>query len=142
MAISFSTYDVSYDIREKSKIIKWIVEVIENEGFKVGDINFIFCSDEYILQTNRKFLNHDYTTDIISFDYSSRRKISGDIIISIPTVTQNAERFSVSFYQEILRVIVHGVLHLMGYKDGTDDEKEKMRQAENLSLLFFETNFQ
>lgn len=141
MAISFSTYDISYNIPDKDKISDWITEVIENEGFKLGDVNYFFCSDEYILKINRQYLNHDYTTDIITFDYSTRRKISGDIVISIPTVTLNAERFQVSFQQEVLRVIIHGILHLIGYKDSTDDEKEQMRQAENLSLLFLETNF-
>jgi rRNA maturation RNase YbeY len=141
VAISFSTYDISYNIPDKDKISDWITEVIENEGFKLGDVNYFFCSDEYILKINRQYLNHDYTTDIITFDYSTRRKISGDIVISIPTVTLNAERFQVSFQQEVLRVIIHGILHLIGYKDSTDDEKEQMRQAENLSLLFLETNF-
>ncbi|WP_462318816.1 rRNA maturation RNase YbeY [Marinilabilia sp.] len=141
MAISFSTYDITYNIPDKDKISDWINEVIENEGFKLGDVNYFFCSDEYILKINRQYLNHDYTTDIITFDYSTRRKISGDIVISIPTVTLNAERFQVSFQQEVLRVIIHGILHLIGYKDSTDDEKEQMRQAENLSLLFLETNF-
>ncbi|PWD99731.1 rRNA maturation RNase YbeY [Marinilabilia rubra] len=141
MAISFSTYDVSYNVPDKDKIDSWICEVIENEGYRCGDIHYVFCSDEYILKTNREYLNHDYTTDIITFDYSTRRKISGDVIISIPTVSLNAERYNVSFHQELLRVIIHGILHLIGYKDATEEEKEQMRKAENLSLLFFETNF-
>lgn len=141
MSISFSTYSITYNLPDKDKIIAWITEVIENEGFKLGDIHYIFCSDEYILETNQKYLNHNYTTDIITFDYTTRHKISGDIIISIPTVSMNAERFNVSFFQELLRVIIHGILHLVGYKDGSKAEKEEMRKAENLSLLFFETNF-
>ncbi len=107
----------------------------------VGDINYIFCSDNYILETNRNFLSHDYTTDIITFDYSKRRSLSGDILISIPTVSFNAERFGVTFFNELLRVMIHGVLHLLGYKDSTDQEKEEMRRAEDISLLFYETNF-
>jgi len=94
------------------------------------------------LESNKKFLSHNYLTDIITFDYSTKRKISGDVLISIPTVSVNAERFGVTFYNELLRVIIHGVLHLMGYDDHTDEEKQSMRNAENIALLFYETNFQ
>jgi rRNA maturation RNase YbeY len=141
VAISFSTYDITYNLPEKQKIIDWINQVVENKYFKLGEISYIFCSDDYILEINRKFLNHDYTTDIITFDYTTRQKISGDILISIPTVRANAKRFEVSFFNELLRVIIHGILHLVGYNDVTSEEKVEMRNAENLSLLFFETNF-
>lgn len=141
MAISYSSYDIEYNLAGKEQISKWITQVIENKDFIVGDINYIFCSDNYILETNRKFLSHDYTTDIITFDYSKRRRISGDVLISIPTVSFNAERFGVTIFNELLRVMIHGVLHLMGYKDSTDKEKEEMRRAEDISLLFYETNF-
>ena len=141
MAISYSSYDIEYNLPGKEQISQWITQVIENKNFIVGDINYIFCSDNYILETNRKFLSHDYTTDIITFDYSKRRRISGDVLISIPTVSYNAERFGVTFFNELLRVMIHGVLHLMGYKDSTDKEKEEMRRAEDISLLFYETNF-
>ncbi|MBZ4676270.1 MAG: Endoribonuclease YbeY [Anaerophaga sp.] len=141
MAISYSSYDIEYNLPEKQQISNWITQVIENKDFMVGDINYIFCSDNYILETNRNFLSHDYTTDIITFDYSKRRSLSGDILISIPTVSFNAERFGVIFFNELLRVMIHGVLHLLGYKDSTDQEKEEMRRAEDISLLFYETNF-
>lgn len=142
MPISFSTYDIEYQLPNTEKIAEWIAEVIENEGFRIGEINYLFCSDDYILESNKKFLSHDYLTDIITFDYSTKRKISGDVLISIPTVSVNAERFGVTFYNELLRVIIHGVLHLIGYDDHSDEEKEAMRNAENLALLFYETNFQ
>jgi rRNA maturation RNase YbeY len=141
VAISYSSYDIEYNLAGNEQISKWITQVIENKDFIVGDINYIFCSDNYILETNRKFLSHDYTTDIITFDYSKRRRISGDVLISIPTVSFNAERFGVTFFNELLRVMIHGVLHLMGYKDSNDKEKEEMRRAEDISLLFYETNF-
>lgn len=142
MSISFSTYDIEYQLPNTEKIAEWITEVIENKGFRAGEINYLFCSDDYILESNKKFLSHDYLTDIITFDYSTKRKISGDVLISIPTVSINAERFGVTFYNELLRVIIHGVLHLIGYDDYSDEEKEAMRNAENLALLFYETNFQ
>ncbi len=141
MAISFSSIDLTYNLPHARNIESWISDIIENKRFRVGDIHCNFCSDKYIIEANNKFLSHNYTTDIITFDYSTHRKISGDILISIPTVTQNAERFEVSFFNELLRVIIHGVLHLMGYKDGHDSEKEEMRKAEDLSLLLYETNF-
>jgi probable rRNA maturation factor len=142
VSISFSTYDIEYNLPDKEKISGWITEVIENKGFRVSDINYLFCSDKFILESNNKFLSHNYTTDIITFDYSSKRKIAGDILISIPTVSLNAERFGVSFFNELLRVIIHGVLHLMGLNDHSDEEKDVMQNAENLALLFYETNFQ
>ncbi|WP_291856090.1 rRNA maturation RNase YbeY [Marinilabilia sp.] len=142
MPISFSSYDIEYNLPDSDKISQWISEVIENKGFILGAINYFFCSDNFILENNRKYLNHNYTTDIITFDYSGKRKISGDILISIPTVTFNAERFGVSFFNELLRVIIHGVLHLSGLNDHTEEEKVIMRNSENLALLFYETNFQ
>lgn len=142
MSISFSTYDIEYNLPNSDKISHWISEVIEDKGFILGSINYLFCSDNFILENNRKYLNHDYTTDIITFDYSSKRKISGDILISIPTVSFNADRFGVSFFNELLRVIIHGVLHLIGLNDHTEEEKSIMRNTENLALLFYETNFQ
>ncbi len=141
MPISFSTYDIEYRLPDKDKIDHWITEFIESKGFRVGEINYLFCSEDYILESNNKFLSHNYTTDIITFDYSTKRKISGDILISIPTVSSNAERFGVSFYNELLRVIIHGVLHLIGFDDHSDEEKAVMRKNENLALLFYETNF-
>lgn len=141
MPISFSSYDVSYNIPDEATIESWILEVVENEGYKVGHLNFIFCSNEYILINNKQFLSHNYTTDIITFDYTYRRIISGDILISIPTVHDNSIKFECRFFDELLRVIIHGVLHLLGYSDSTTEEKALMRKAEDLALLYYETNF-
>ncbi|MFW6272991.1 MAG: rRNA maturation RNase YbeY, partial [bacterium] len=140
MSISFSTYDLAYECPDKEKIKIWISECIENQGFKIGEINYIFTSDKYIQEINKQFLQHNDTTDIITFDYSTRNKISGDILISIPTVSVNAEFYHVPFFNELLRVIVHGILHLFGYNDSSHEEKIKMRQAEDIALLFYETN--
>ena len=141
MPISFSSYDVSYNIPDEATIKSWILEVVENEEYKVGNLSFIFCSNEYILINNRQFLSHNYTTDIITFDYTYRRIISGDILISIPTVHNNSITFECSFFDELLRVIIHGVFHLMGYSDSTAEETALMRKAEDLALLYYETNF-
>lgn len=106
----------------------------------VGDITVVFCSDEYLLEINKKFLSHDYFTDVITFDYSSEKIISGDIFISIDTVRANSEFYKQDFTKELYRVIVHGVLHLLGYKDKTKNQKRTMRQKEDFYLNKKEVN--
>lgn len=142
MAISFSTYDLPTDPPVTLKNIQlWINQIAENKGFRVGQIDYYFSSDNYIHSVNREFLGHDYPTDIITFDYSLRRKISGDIIIGIPVIQNNSERFGVTFFEELLRVIIHGVLHLMGYPDYTEEEKEVMRGEEDKALKLYQELF-
>ena len=137
--IEFLVEDVKIPSVINDGIKDWISHVINNHLSTVGDISFKFCSDEYILQINNQFLDHDYYTDIITFDYCSRNIISGDILISVDTVSSNAEKYSSSFDKELLRVIIHGVLHLLGFKDSTAAEKEEMRSEENMALSLLPT---
>ena len=120
-------------------LTNWISKVCVDENYNLGDISLIFCSDEYLLDMNRTHLDHDYYTDIITFDYTDNQIVSGDLFISIDRVRDNANDFNVSFEHELHRVIIHGVLHLCGYKDKSDDEEKLMRTKENnaLSLISF-----
>ncbi|MCU4162427.1 rRNA maturation RNase YbeY [Carboxylicivirga caseinilyticus] len=117
----------------------WIESVTKSHGFQLGEINYFFCTDEYILQTNRQYLNHDYYTDIITFDYSLNNVISGDLIISLDTVKSNADLLNISYNTELLRVVIHGILHLCGFKDKTKEEEVKMRELEDQALNLYTT---
>ena len=132
--ISFN-YEIEFEIKDKNPIEIWIEKTIFDNGFKIGEINYIFCNDEYLHKLNVEFLQHDTLTDIISFDNSLGKLISGDIFISVERVEDNAKDFKVSFEEELHRVMIHGVLHYMGFKDKSDSEKEAMRNAENAALL-------
>ncbi len=136
--------DIHYeDVEDLSlteeSLTDWITKVCSKESKEFGDISLIFCSDEYLLEMNRTHLNHDYYTDIITFDYSENQLVSGDLFISIDRVCENASDFNVSFVHELHRVIIHGVLHLCGYKDKSNEEEKLMRSKENeaLSLISF-----
>lgn len=109
-------------------------DIILSEGKKPGEINYIFCDDEYLLQVNREYLKHDYYTDVITFDYVKGKTISGDIFVSLPRIFDNAETLSKDFESEFFRVLAHGVLHLCGYKDKTDQEIAEMRSKEDYYL--------
>lgn len=111
-----------------------VKQLIEEENQETGNISVIFCSDEYLLEMNKTHLNHDYYTDIITFNYVDGNLISGDLFISVDRVKENAVKFDVSFNEELYRVILHGVLHLVGYNDKTDEEKKVMREKENYYL--------
>lgn len=111
-----------------------IKQLINEEKKEAGDISVIFCSDEYLLEMNKEHLNHDYYTDIITFNYVEKNVISGDLFISTDRVRENAGKFEVTFHLELYRVILHGVLHLVGYNDKTDDEKKVMKEKENYYL--------
>ncbi len=127
-------YETDFSLSSEKNLSKWIVNVISSEGFKLEEINYVFCDDDYLHKLNVEFLSHDTLTDIISFDYSVGKIIQGDIFISIERVTDNAKDFGVSFNEELNRVLVHGVLHYCGYKDKTDSEAKVMRSKENLYL--------
>ncbi|WP_299619122.1 rRNA maturation RNase YbeY [uncultured Tenacibaculum sp.] len=127
-------YETDFKIQDEDKTSQWVIECIENEEFEQGELNYIFCDDEYLHKINVEFLQHDTFTDIISFDYTMGKLVSGDIFISIERVKENASQFKVPFEEELHRVIIHGVLHYMGYKDKTDDEKQIMRDKENTCL--------
>jgi rRNA maturation RNase YbeY len=134
--ISFN-YEVAFKLPSETPITKGLTEVIQQENCKVGDINFIFCDDEYLHKLNVEFLNHDTLTDIISFDYSVGKELHGDVFISKERVQENAESFKVNFDAELKRVMVHGILHYCGYKDKTDDDSRIMREKENHYLNLF-----
>ena len=124
-------YEIDFKLSNEEELSEWISSVISSELLKEGDINYIFCDDEYLHKLNVEFLNHDTLTDIISFDYIAGKKLHGDIFISIERVKDNAKDFKVSFEEELNRVLVHGILHYCGYKDKTDDDAKEMRDKEN-----------
>lgn len=132
MAITFNSEDTKFNITgHKREVASWMRMAAQEEGFRVGDVNVIFCSDPYLLEINRQYLHHDYYTDIITFDYCGDCVLSGDLFISVDTVLGNADEYKVMFHVELLRVIIHGVMHLAGYKDKTDADAAKMREREN-----------
>ncbi|MBR6291528.1 MAG: rRNA maturation RNase YbeY [Bacteroidales bacterium] len=137
MSIRFSVQSVDFDLPEPQKVRKWLAEVIRRRGKSVGNINYLFCDDEYLLGVNRQYLDHDTYTDIITFDYVAGGLISGDILISIDRVGENATKFGVPFEHELHRVVVHGVLHLLGQGDKSDDEAREMRRQEEEALALF-----
>jgi probable rRNA maturation factor len=137
MVITFQNQDIAFTLKDKLKIKAWIKRVIEAEKKTLGQLNFVFTSDKNLLATNIQFLNHNTYTDIITFDYCEAQKINGDIIISVERVRENAKTFKVVFEDELKRVIIHGVLHLCGYKDKSKKDVEQMRSKENLALRKF-----
>ncbi len=132
--IRFTTDDTEMPALDERKIGKWIRSVAAEYGFSVGNINYIFCSDERELEVNRQFLGHDYYTDVITFDYSTPTTLNGDIFISLDTVRSNAEMVSTTFDHELLRILIHGVLHLTGQGDKTPETKAQMTQKEEAAL--------
>lgn len=142
MAIIYNIEDLNFSYEGKKRTTtNWIKKVIESETAKVGDISIIFCSDSYLLNINNKYLDHNYYTDIITFDYCDQtgenRLISGDLFISIDTVSDNAKNLDIPFDSELKRIIIHGVLHLLGYKDKNESDQIVMRAKENLYLKCF-----
>lgn len=135
--ISFQNQSISFKLKEKTRLKAWIKTVTEKEKHRLGDINYIFCSDDELLEINIQHLNHTTYTDIITFDYTEGNKISSDIFISIDRVEENAKKFKVSFEEELHRVMIHGILHLCGYKDKSKADAELMRKKENASLKLF-----
>ncbi len=134
MPTKFFNEDTKFQLKNRNLLKKWINEVILSESFKSGDINFIFTSDKYLLEINKQYLSHNYFTDIITFNYCENNNVNGDIYISVDTIKNNSTRFSVTFLQELHRVMVHGILHLLGYDDHSDEEKLIMREKENYYL--------
>lgn len=133
--INFFTEEVDFKLKNKSIIRKWITDSVKNEKCFVGELNFIFCSDEYLLKINQEYLNHDTYTDIITFDNGEEEgEITGDIFISIERVNENAAQFKINSDTELQRVMIHGVLHLIGFPDKKPDEKALMTLKENQYL--------
>ena len=131
--ISFN-YETDFKLKNEGAVCEWISDSIRHEGYKEGEINYVFCSDEYLHKINIDFLQHDTLTDIISFDYSVGKELHGDIYISIDRVRENAIEFNVPFENELQRVIIHGVLHYCGYKDKTESDAKQMRFKEDNAL--------
>jgi len=130
--IRFFNEDVPYKLLQKRLISQWLKKQATLEGFTIGDLNYIFCSDEHVLQVNRDYLQHDYYTDIITFDQSEEEDLlEGDIFISVDRVADNASQLAIKPEQEMHRVLAHGMLHLCGYGDKTDEEEAQMRQKED-----------
>ena len=133
--IVYNNDEIKMPIFPKRKISKWIKSTSSKYNKRVGDISYIFCSDEKILEINKQFLNHDYYTDIITFDYSEDNIISGDIFISVDTVKSNSEKFGTTYINELYRVIIHGILHLCGIDDKKQGQRIVMEENENCALL-------
>jgi len=133
--ICFFNENIALPKIPKRKIAAWVKVVAQNYGKKIGEIAYIFCDDEKILEINKQYLKHDYYTDIITFDYSEKDKISGDIFISLDTVKSNSEKFNTLYDNELYRVIIHGILHLCGQNDKTPEEEKVMRKKEEEALL-------
>jgi rRNA maturation RNase YbeY len=134
--ISFN-YETDFELAQEAEFSKWLSAVIVSENKKEGDINYVFCDDEYLLQINQQYLDHDTLTDIISFDYSVGNELHGDIFVSIERVRENATDFNVTFFEEIKRVLVHGVLHYCGYKDKSESDEQIMRVKEEEKMQMF-----
>lgn len=134
--ISFN-YENDFELQNEDQIVTWISAVILSENKKEGDINYIFCDDDYLLNLNEQYLDHDTLTDIISFDYSVGNELHGDVFISVERVRENAQDFNVTFEEELKRVLVHGVLHYCGYKDKSEQDKQLMRSKEDEKIKMF-----
>ena len=130
-------YETDFNLKGNTKYIDWINRIIASEDHLVGDINYIFCDDAYLLNINQQYLDHDTYTDIITFDYTDGTVISSDIYISIERVKENAADFKVNFNEELLRVMAHGILHLCGFKDKTNQEAALMRSKEEEKIKLF-----
>ena len=129
--VSYYNEDIRFNLKDKRLNNRWLKMVVESEIKKLGPLSIIFCSDNYILDVNMKYLQHDYFTDIITFDYCEKNVVSGDLFISIDSVRENAVNYGTRFEDELDRVMVHGVLHLLGYDDHTEEDIAVMREKEN-----------
>lgn len=134
MAISFDSENIDFPDIKKRETSAWIKKTADRYNKKIGDVAYNFCNDEKILEINRKYLDHDFYTDIISFDYSEGDIISGDIFISLDTVRSNSQKYNTDYKEELYRVIIHGILHLSGLDDKLEEDAISMREAENSAL--------
>lgn len=139
MSIYFSTENLDFELENESRVKKWIITIVNAQNKRVGNIGYLFCDDAYLINVNRTYLNHDTYTDIITFDYVEGNVVSGDIMISVERVRENAALFNSTFEQELHRVIIHGVLHLLGQADKSDEEAVEMRKKEEKALALWNT---
>ena len=136
--VSIAQADISMRMENKKMLYRWVTKIIESEKKSVGRISIVLCSDDYLLEMNKKFLSHNYYTDIITFDYTEGKTISGELYISVDRVKENAPKFKESFQNELYQVMAHGILHLCGYNDKTEAEVKQMRRKENQKLKLIE----
>jgi len=132
--IFYNSEAIDFSLENEKKITEWLNKLVQTEDKSIEELSYIFCSDDYLLEINKEHLNHDYYTDVITFDYCENKTISGDIFISIDRVKDNAKTFNKTFENELKRVIAHGLLHLMGYKDKSEEDEKKMREMEEFAL--------
>jgi len=137
MPVTFTSHEIDFNLKNKNKIRNWIKRIIKENKKNDGSISYIFTSEDYILKINNDYLKHNFFTDIITFDYSQNDMVEGDIFVSVETVLTNSEKFHTSFEEELLRVLIHGIFHLLGFKDKTSEQKHSMRALEDKALLFF-----
>lgn len=134
MAVSFHSEQINFSLSDENAVAHWLQDVCVSEGKKLSELSYIFCPDDYLLEMNRKYLNHDYYTDVITFDYCEADDVSGDVFISVDRVNDNAQNEGVSEQDELHRVMVHGLLHLLGYHDKETSDKEQMTAKEDFYL--------
>lgn len=136
--VTFEAENVELPDLDYDRVRRWISDVAASHGYTVGRVSYLFCDDPYILETNVKFLGHDYYTDIITFDYTRRDRVGGDIVLSLDTIASNASQLGQSYGRELLRVIIHGVLHLCGIDDKGPGEREIMEANEDSALALWD----
>lgn len=141
MNIDFNFEDVDFELPDHDSLVAWIDYAVKNEGCFTGNISYVFCSDEYLWNMNKQYLGHDYYTDIITFDYVEDKYISGDLFISIDRVGDNAKTYNVSRETELLRVMIHGVMHLVGYDDQTDEQEAEIHKMEDFYIDVYNKKF-
>ncbi len=134
MPITFHKEKIEVDLPEEEKLTSWLFDIASKEEKQISQLSYIFCSDDYLLEINKTYLNHDYYTDIITFPYKQGHEIESDIFISVDRVRDNAKEYNTTFESELLRVIAHGLLHMAGYGDKTEEDQDKMTEMENQCL--------
>lgn len=139
--IHFFTEEIDFDREDSNYLKKWLLDIVVRYNYSTKYINYIFCNDEYLLEINERFLKHDYYTDIITFQYSEKKEISADIYISIDRVQQNSIDLNCDFEIEFLRILVHGILHIVGFEDKTEEEVKEMRKEEDKLIELYRKNY-
>ena len=138
MSITFHKEKIEFDLPAEEKLIAWLLDIANKEDKTITHFSYIFCSDDYLLNINKTYLNHDFYTDIITFPYKQGHEIESDIFISVDRVRDNMTEYNTTFESELLRVMVHGLLHMAGYGDKTDEDQDKMTEMENKCLVLWE----
>lgn len=138
MPIAFHKEEIEFDLPAEEKLTAWLLDIANKEGKRISQLSYIFCSDDYLLEINKTYLNHDYYTDIITFPYKQGHEIESDIFISVDRVKDNAKEYKTTFESELLRVISHGLLHMTGYGDKSEEDQNKMTEMENKCLVLWE----